>query len=56
MNGDETVRANLERRIPVLILYGTAIVLVDGEVRFFDDIYGYDADLERALAKNHSEL
>jgi murein L,D-transpeptidase YcbB/YkuD len=55
MNGDETIRANLKKPIPVLILYGTANVTEDGEVRFSDDIYGYDADLERALAKNHSE-
>ena len=55
MNGDETVRANLKKPIPVLILYGTANVLEDGEVRFFDDIYGYDAALERALAKDYSE-
>ena len=55
MNGDETVRVNLEKPIPVLILYGTAIVTENGEVRFFDDIYEYDAELERALAKHDSE-
>jgi L,D-transpeptidase YcbB len=34
--------------VPVLIAYGTAVV-VDGEMRFFDDLYGYDAVLDRAL-------
>ncbi len=43
MNGDETIRVDLRDPIPVLILYGTAVVQEDGEVQFFDDIYGYDA-------------
>jgi len=51
MNGDNTVVVDLDKPIPVLILYGTAVVLEDGEVRFFDDIYGHDAALEQALAK-----
>ncbi len=51
MNGDETIVVNLDKPIPVLILYGTAIVREDGEACFFDDIYGHDAALERALAK-----
>jgi murein L,D-transpeptidase YcbB/YkuD len=48
-NGDRTVQLNLVRPIPVLILYGTAVVMEDGEVHFFDDIYGRDAALESAL-------
>jgi murein L,D-transpeptidase YcbB/YkuD len=50
MNGDQTVQVNLDKPIPVLILYSTAVVEPDGEVRFFEDIYGYDAKLETALA------
>ena len=50
MTGDGTVVVELERPVPVLIVYGTAVVREDGEVRFFDDLYGYDAELERALA------
>ncbi|MBK6470444.1 MAG: L,D-transpeptidase family protein [Betaproteobacteria bacterium] len=38
----------LDEPLPVLIAYGTAIV-VQGQVRFFDDVYGYDAVLDRAL-------
>ena len=39
--------------IPVLILYGTAVVKEDGEIQFFDDIYGYDAALERVLNEDY---
>jgi murein L,D-transpeptidase YcbB/YkuD len=50
MYGENTVRVALTKPIPVLIVYGTAVVMEDGEVRFFEDIYGHDATLERALA------
>ena len=51
MNGDKTVQVRLERPIPVLILYSTAVVMEDGEPHFFDDIYGQDAALERGLSQ-----
>jgi murein L,D-transpeptidase YcbB/YkuD len=48
MNGDkENVQVNLVTRIPVLIVYGTAAVNEENQIRFFDDIYGYDAALEK---------
>jgi murein L,D-transpeptidase YcbB/YkuD len=50
MYGETTVHVSVLRPIPVLIVYGTAVVMEDGEVRFFDDIYGHDAALERTLA------
>jgi murein L,D-transpeptidase YcbB/YkuD len=51
MNGDKNnVQVNLVARIPVLIVYGTATVNEENQIRFFDDIYGYDAELEKALA------
>ena len=50
MYGEATIRVNVLKPIPVLIVYGTAVVMEDGEVRFFDDIYRHDAALERALA------
>jgi murein L,D-transpeptidase YcbB/YkuD len=53
MNGDQTVKVDLDQPIPVLILYSTAVVEPDGEVRFFNDIYGYDAKLEKALAAGY---
>jgi murein L,D-transpeptidase YcbB/YkuD len=53
MNGDSPQQVNLPRPIPVLILYGTVIVLEDGLVHFYDDIYGHDAALEKVLAKGY---
>lgn len=56
MNGAMTQQVNLAYPIPVLILYGTVIVLDDGVVHFYDDIYGHDAALEKALAKGYPYL
>jgi L,D-transpeptidase YcbB len=55
ISGDKTVRVGLQAPIPVLIVYGTAVVMEDGEVHFFDDIYGYYAVLERALAARRGD-
>ena len=52
----KTLRVDLERPVPVLIVYGTALVMENGEVHFFRDIYGQDALLEKALlTRSHSE-
>ena len=53
MNGTKTIQVSLDRPIPVLIVYATAVVLESGEVRFFEDIYGQDAQLEELLAKGY---
>jgi murein L,D-transpeptidase YcbB/YkuD len=53
MNGTTTQQVNLTHPIPVLILYGTVIVLDDGVVHFYDDIYGHDAALDKVLAKGY---
>jgi len=53
MNGDDTLTVHLDKPVPVLIVYGTANVAENGEVHFFDDIYGYDAELNRILAKGY---
>jgi murein L,D-transpeptidase YcbB/YkuD len=54
MQGDkDNVQVNLANPIPVLIIYGTAVTEEDGSVHFFDDIYGHDADLAKALAKGY---
>jgi murein L,D-transpeptidase YcbB/YkuD len=51
MNGDkDNVRVDLAKPIPLLIVYGTAAVNEENQIRFFDDIYGYDIALERALS------
>ena len=52
MNGTRgNVQVNPTTTIPVLIIYGTAAVDEDGEIHFAEDIYGYDAKLEQALAR-----
>ena len=50
MHGTETVTVTLPHPLTVVILYGTAVVTHDAEVRFLTDIYGYDAKLKRTLA------
>ena len=50
MIGDRNdMRVDLATRIPVLIVYGTAAVNEENQIRFFDDVYGYDAALDKAL-------
>jgi murein L,D-transpeptidase YcbB/YkuD len=52
MNGDDNNKTiNLKKPLPVLIGYFTALADEDGSVHFFDDIYGYDKELQAALAK-----
>ncbi len=51
--GSETIQVNLDQPIPVLILYSTAVVEPDGDVHFFDDIYGYDAELKETLTAGY---
>jgi L,D-transpeptidase YcbB len=54
MNGDkDNLQINLTTRIPVLIVYGTVTVNEENQIRFFDDIYGYDTELEKALAAGY---
>jgi murein L,D-transpeptidase YcbB/YkuD len=47
-------QVNLTRMIPVLIVYGTAVVKEDGRAYFFDDIYGYDKELAKLRAAAYS--
>jgi murein L,D-transpeptidase YcbB/YkuD len=48
MAGGTSTTLRLEAPVPVLIAYGTALV-VQGQARFFPDLYGYDAALDHAL-------
>jgi murein L,D-transpeptidase YcbB/YkuD len=50
MRGTESVSVKVDRPIQVVTLYSTAMVLPNGEVHFFKDIYGEDAALEEELA------
>ena len=52
-NGPDSQQVNLPQKRPVVIIYATAVVLPDGEVKFFQDIYGHDTHLEKALARGY---
>ena len=51
MEGSGTVPVNLVHPFPVFIVYMTATADENGEAHFFDDIYGKDEALRRALAQ-----
>jgi murein L,D-transpeptidase YcbB/YkuD len=51
--GQDNLRVNLTKPVPVLMLYMTAAVREDGDIYFYRDIYGYDAELQDALAKGY---
>jgi murein L,D-transpeptidase YcbB/YkuD len=53
MNAGRPSRENLERPLPVIIFYTTAVVERDGTVLFWDDIYGHDEILENALGQGY---
>jgi murein L,D-transpeptidase YcbB/YkuD len=50
-SGPDNQQVNLDRPVPVVIIYLTAVVEENGEVYFFDDIYGHDRSLNAVLAK-----
>jgi L,D-transpeptidase YcbB len=52
-NGKDDVTVNLVKRVPVFIVYGTALAYESDDVHFSDDIYGHDATLAAALAKGY---
>jgi len=47
-------QVNLPSPIPVLIVYGTAVTKEDGKTYFFDDIYGYDKELETLFTQAYA--
>jgi L,D-transpeptidase YcbB len=51
MEGSRTVPVSLVNPFSVFIVYMTTIVQENGEVRFFNDIYGQDEALRQALAR-----
>jgi L,D-transpeptidase YcbB len=50
MQGTESVSVKVKRPIQLVIMYATAVVMKNGEVHFFRDIYGEDQALEKELA------
>jgi L,D-transpeptidase YcbB len=53
-SGPDNVTVTLKQRIPVFIVYGTAIAYANDEVHFYQDLYGHDRTLTEALAKLHA--
>jgi L,D-transpeptidase YcbB len=51
MQGTESISVKLTSPIPVMTIYVTAVVAENGEVYFFEDLYGKDAAFERELAE-----
>jgi murein L,D-transpeptidase YcbB/YkuD len=51
IDGDETLRVKLPAPIRVYVVYGTALALENGEVRFYDDVYGLDVPRQPAQAR-----
>jgi len=49
--GQDNHTISLKKPIPIVIFYVTGYVEDDGHTHFFDDIYGYDAQLQQVLAK-----
>ena len=56
MHGEESITVRIPHAVPILILYGTAVLEENNEVHFFRDIYGFDAALGAALGKRNSAL
>ncbi len=53
MHGEDDRRANLSRPVPVCLVYSTAATRENGEVYFYSDIYGLDAELDRLLTAGY---
>ena len=49
MNGAAPLTVTLKNKIRVFIVYGTALATENGNILFFDDIYGHDQRLADAL-------
>lgn len=48
-SGQDNRQVNLKTQLPIVIFYLTAHVGDDGKIDFFDDIYGYDSDMQKVL-------
>ena len=55
IQGTESVSVRVKRPIQIAIMYSTAVVMTNGEVHFFQDIYGEDAALEKELAAKRKQ-
>ena len=53
MHDEDSISVKVPHAVAILILYGTAVVEKNGEVRFFNDVYGFDAALQTSLDHRH---
>ena len=51
--GRNNLTVKLSKPLPVLFIYSTVAPGEDGDVHFYRDIYGYDAELTQALAAGY---
>jgi murein L,D-transpeptidase YcbB/YkuD len=49
--GADNKTVSLKTPLPIVIFYLTAIVDEDGQTHFFDDIYGYDSEMQKVFEK-----
>ncbi|HEX3966375.1 MAG TPA: L,D-transpeptidase family protein [Edaphobacter sp.] len=50
-SGPDNKTVSLKTPLPIVIFYLTAIVADDGQTHFFDDIYGYDSEMQKVFEK-----
>ncbi|WP_353064805.1 L,D-transpeptidase family protein [Tunturibacter psychrotolerans] len=50
-SGPDNKTVSLKTPLPIVIFYLTAIVEDGAEVHFFDDIYGYDSEMQKVFSK-----
>ena len=50
-SGPDNHTVSLKHPLPIVIFYLTANIADDGSIAFFDDLYGYDKQLDTVLAK-----
>jgi murein L,D-transpeptidase YcbB/YkuD len=50
-DGPDNKTVSLKTPLPIVIFYLTAIAAEDGHTHFFDDIYGYDSDMQKVFDK-----
>jgi len=50
-SGADNYQVNLKTPLPVVIFYLTALAEDDGQTHFFEDLYGYDQQLQQVLSK-----
>ncbi len=51
----KTIRAPLDKPVPIFLMYWTAFLDVKGRVNFRDDVYGWDSDLMGLIAASRNK-